>query len=201
MPATRRARAAAAEREVKRRAAHAVSVERTRLVGKLDVGVLSVIARAGRARRPRRAPRRPTAPKKTSGRTRATACPSSTTGPRRRATPAWAGGPSPSHPPRHRRPYPRLLKCTLIHMPARAGQTATEISATPRATHTPLEARARVRLQTHRHRLVAHLRGGRRPAGRRVRAPRRGARRRRREPGGYYGDACAEYLIYVMFKM
>ena len=37
MPATRRARAAAAEREVKRRAAHAVSVERTRLVGKLDV--------------------------------------------------------------------------------------------------------------------------------------------------------------------
>ena len=40
MPATRRARAAAAEREAKRRAAHAISVERTRLVGKLDVGVL-----------------------------------------------------------------------------------------------------------------------------------------------------------------
>ena len=47
MPATRRARAAAAEREVKRRAAHEVSVERTRLVGKLDVGVLSVIAGFG----------------------------------------------------------------------------------------------------------------------------------------------------------
>ena len=47
MPATRRARAAAAEREAKRRAAHEVSVERTRLVGKLDVGVLSVIAGFG----------------------------------------------------------------------------------------------------------------------------------------------------------
>ena len=47
MPATRRARAAAAEREVKRRAAHEISVERTRLVGKLDVGVLSVIAGFG----------------------------------------------------------------------------------------------------------------------------------------------------------
>ena len=47
MPATRRARAAAAEREAKRRAAHEISVERTRLVGKLDVGVLSVIAGFG----------------------------------------------------------------------------------------------------------------------------------------------------------
>ena len=47
MPTTRRARAAAAEREAKRRAAHEISVERTRLVGKLDVGVLSVIAGFG----------------------------------------------------------------------------------------------------------------------------------------------------------
>ena len=51
--------AAAAEREVKRRAAHEVSVERTRLVGKLDVGVLSVIAGFGGKREPAEANPRP----------------------------------------------------------------------------------------------------------------------------------------------